>query len=258
MSCSYSSGVMKALVEKYKFTEPDIVVAASGSAGVLTYYVSKQYGPMVNIWCDYLADKRFINFLRFWRIIDIDYLVDTVLGEKEKLDEQTVKKSKIRLFVPAMNVKNAEITYFSNNSDLLKVLKATKAVPVAYNMAVKIGDGFFCDSGVTSSSSYNIKKALDLGAKKLIIIDNHNHGDSRVFKIWLHTRNEIFKRKYKQQMNETEEFEIQEDVEYVILKAGCKNGFLKNDLSFLKNTIKKGYDEAIKSKKLREIVSSSL
>ena len=138
MSCSYSSGIMKALVEKYNFKSPEFVIAASGSSGVLTYYVSKQYGPMVNIWCDYLVGRRFINSLRFWKIIDIDYLVDTVFGDKEKLDEKVVRKSKIKLFIPTINVNTGEVEYFSNKDDLLEVLRASKAIPLAFNKYVKI------------------------------------------------------------------------------------------------------------------------
>lgn len=248
---------MKALVHKYNFLNPDFVIASSGSSGVLTYYVFKQYSPMVNIWCDYLADKKFINFLRFWKIIDIDYLVDTVFGDKEKLDEQAIKSSKIKLFIPALNADNAEVKFFSNNSEILKVLKASKAMPIAYNRTVKINNNHFCDSEISSSINCNIKKALESGAKKLIIINNSNIRSSSTLKIWQFLKNKSFNKRYKELLNEINKIEIPENIEHVVLNAGFEHNLLNNDPSFLKDAINKGYNDALKSKELRKLISSS-
>ena len=43
MSCAYSVGVILGLIDKYKLTDPDIVIGASGSSGFLAYLVTKQY-----------------------------------------------------------------------------------------------------------------------------------------------------------------------------------------------------------------------
>src|SRR3989344_2005493 len=205
MSCSYSSGVMKALVEKYKFTNPDIVVAASGSSGVLTYYVSKQYKPMVNIWCDYLTNKKFINPLRFWKIINVDYLIDAVLGNKEKLDESVVKYSKTKLFIPAINIKTGEVKYFSNKDNILEALRASKAMPLAYNKYVKIKNEKYCNTSKSKINEFNLPKV----------------------------------------------------VECLFLKYNKDYGTFRNTKEFLKVSIDKGYKDAVNSKELKNIISSS-
>jgi hypothetical protein len=49
MACSYGAGAMTALIEKFNVTNPDIVIARSGSAGTGSYFVSKQYNSIKNI-----------------------------------------------------------------------------------------------------------------------------------------------------------------------------------------------------------------
>ena len=257
MSCSYSSGVMKALVEKYKFTNPDIVVAASGSSGVLTYYVSKQYKPMVNIWCDYLTNKKFINPLRFWKIINVDYLIDAVLGNKEKLDESVVKYSKTKLFIPAINIKTGEVKYFSNKDNILEALRASKAMPLAYNKYVKIKNEKYCDSSISSSIEMNILKAIELGAKKVIAIDTRNLNKTLLYNLWLYSRNSLFKKNYNTSKSKINEFNLPKGTECLFLKYNKNYGTFRNTKEFLKVSIDKGYKDAVNSKELKNIISSS-
>jgi len=71
MSCSYGAGSLLALVEKYNFKTPDIVIAGSGNAGTLSYFVTGQYASIKNIWSNLLSTKKFINPLKISRVIDI-------------------------------------------------------------------------------------------------------------------------------------------------------------------------------------------
>ena len=85
MTCAYSAGATVGLVDKYNFKNPDIAIGSSGGAGTLAYYVAGQYDAIRNIWTNLLATRKFINSLRFWKIIDIDYVIDVVFTKQEPL-----------------------------------------------------------------------------------------------------------------------------------------------------------------------------
>lgn len=82
MKSSFGVGVILALAEKYNITEPFLLICGSGSAGTGSYYISKQYKSIRNIWTNLVSSKNFINCKRFWKIIDIDYLIDVIFKKK--------------------------------------------------------------------------------------------------------------------------------------------------------------------------------
>src|ERR1051326_2618384 len=94
MKCAYSVGVILALVEKYHLVKPDMVIGASGSTGTLAYFVAGQYQSIRNIWENLLSNKNFISYLRVRRIMDIDYLIDTVFKKQDILDVNKIKQSR--------------------------------------------------------------------------------------------------------------------------------------------------------------------
>src|SRR5258708_2202284 len=93
MSCAYSVGVTLGLINKYKLTQPDIMIGSSGSTGILAYFVAGQYEAGRNIWENLLSTRKFISFFRLWRIMDIDYVIDEVFKKQEQLDVESIKKS---------------------------------------------------------------------------------------------------------------------------------------------------------------------
>lgn len=117
MSCSYGAGAIIALVEKYNFTNPDILIARSGSAGTGSYFVSKQYDSIKNIWQNLLYTRKFVNPLRMTKILDIDYLVDDIFGKQDVLDTESVYNSEISFLIPATNFVDGSVTYFSNKEE---------------------------------------------------------------------------------------------------------------------------------------------
>lgn len=40
------------------------------------YYLTDQLSEMKNIWTDHLANRDFINLIRLWKIMSIDYAID--------------------------------------------------------------------------------------------------------------------------------------------------------------------------------------
>lgn len=140
MSCSYSVGVILGLIDKYKLTDPDIIIGASGSSGILAYFVAKQYEAGRNIWENLLSTKKFISFSRWGKIMDIDYVIDEIFKKQEPLDIDAIKKSKIKLLIATTNLTTGDTEYFSNKDDIFEALRASKAIVFFYGKKVQIGE----------------------------------------------------------------------------------------------------------------------
>lgn len=260
MSCSYGVGALLALVEKYDFTNPDIVIAGSGNAGTLAYFVSRQYGSIRNIRSNLLSTKKFIDPWRVSKVIDIDYLIDEVFKKQDILDEGKIYNSKTLFLIPATNIETGEIEYFSNKNkdDIFEVMRATKAMSVLFNKKVRINGKMYCDSYVSISTKLNALKAIELGANKLIIIDNNlpNRLNEFIFSIWLKSRNGRFRKNYRDYLDKIESGKFPSDIEILVLKPEKKLDIatLNNDQRMLEKTIRQGFDEACDNIALRKFL----
>ena len=132
MSCAYSVGVILGLVDKYKLTDPDIVIGASGSSGIVAYFVARQYEEGRNIWENLLSTKKFISFARPLKIIDVDYVIDEIFKKQEPLNIEAIRQSKTKLLIAATNITKGDTEYFSNQNDIFEVLRASNAILFFY------------------------------------------------------------------------------------------------------------------------------
>ncbi|MGM5484155.1 MAG: patatin-like phospholipase family protein [Nanobdellota archaeon] len=253
----YGAGALLALKEKYK-VKPDILICGSGSAGNGAYYLSGQYNSILEVWKRFVPSKKFINFKRFWKIVDVNYLIDSVFKKHYPLDVKKVIKSKIRFFIPALNKKTGSINYFENKKgiDLFECLRATKALPIIYkiNPNIKIGDSYYCDSPISSNGESHIKKAAELGAKKILIINNFSYRQNRlydkIFYLWLNFQK--LKRRYLKTQKQIENYDTPNSIHIFRLypKSNLKINLIKNNYKKINKTIKLGYNDTINNKNL--------
>jgi predicted patatin/cPLA2 family phospholipase len=264
MRCSYSAGVLAALAKKYNFTQPDIAIGGSGSAGNLAYYLSGQYDYLKRIWTSQLSSPKFINFLRIWKVMDIDYLINEILKEKFKLNVDKVRAAKTQMLIPATEAETGKVEYFYDSDpkvDLFEVLRATKAMPIAYNRKVKIGDKFYFDSPISSAVTFNILKAIEMGAKKILVIDTGNLLISTriLLKLWVGGRSKNFRKNYKNFILLRNRFNIPEQIELFHLapkKKGLGGTVLTKNPKFVKRSFKRGYLDTVKNRKLGQFLAS--
>lgn len=261
-ACSYGAGAMLALIEKYKFTEPDIIIGGSGSVGACSYYVAKQYAQFKNIWLNLICTKKFINHKRLWKIIDIDYVIDTIFKKQDPLDAYKVYSSKINYLIPATNHDTGNIEYFSNRKkdDIFEAMRASMALPIVYNKVVKINNKNYCDTYNSSCIQLNMLKAISLGAKKLIVIDNEvlNHLDEFGFDAWIKLQTEDFQKNYSKNLKRRIKIKIPKNIKAVFLKPKkeLKIGALNNDKVILRKTFNQGYSETLNNKDLKKFLMS--
>jgi predicted patatin/cPLA2 family phospholipase len=176
---AYTAGAVIAL-HTLGVPEPDIIIASSGSSGTAAYFVARQYSSLRRIWCELLSTKKFGNPLRFWKLMDVDYLIDCVIKIQEPLDVEIVYQSPVRLYVPLTDMETGEIRYFENDGseDFFELLRAAKSAP--FFSGIFSDKGYICkgkkylDSRISSRPARNIEKAVALGAKKIVVLDNYH------------------------------------------------------------------------------------
>ncbi|MBU2575921.1 patatin-like phospholipase family protein [Patescibacteria group bacterium] len=263
MSCSYSAGAINALANYCRFFDPDIVIGGSGSTGILTYYVSGQYWAITKIWGEYLSTKKFINKWRFWKLIDVDYLIDEIFGKHVRLNARAVMRSHIDLFIAATNYKTGELKYFSNKTmkdeeDIFDILRASKAMPIAFNKKIKIHGEKFCDSYLSSYPNAHIQKAIELGANNIILIDSRLGGgrNEAIFKVWLAAQSRAFKKNYNEQMREILDYKIPNNVNIITIKrsSAFKVGTFDSKKEDLAKVIQMGHDDVVNSKEIKTML----
>ncbi len=113
MRCSYTWGFLVGLGTKFPNFKPDIMIATSGWAGSAMYYLTDQLSEMKNIWTDHLANRGFINPLRLWKIMNIEYAIHEVLRRKEPLHVEKLVGSNVQWYITARAIRNMKANYFS-------------------------------------------------------------------------------------------------------------------------------------------------
>lgn len=259
MRCAYSAGAMYALATELNFKSPDILIVGSGSAGTGSFYTSKQYESIKSIWTERLSTRKFINFFRFWKIIDIDYLIDIVFKKLEPLDTKAEKESEIQYLISTTNTETGEVEYFSNkdNVDVFELMRASKSIPVFFNKKVKINGKLHNDGPFSSSAYIKIEKAKELGADKIIVINNIS--DSKFFKLWeklyFYLKNKTFKKNFNVYKNlELINYKDDENIIIIEPKNKLKTGILSNKKTCLLKTFNQGFEDTIGNEKLKRQV----
>lgn len=255
MTCSYSAGYLRALAEEYGLTNPDILISGSGSAGSAAYFVAGQYKEMTDVWVDYISSKKLLNRWRFWRVINIDYLVDVVMKKSAPLNADAVESSKIQYFIPALNYKTGKVRYFTNNDhqDIFEILRATKAMPILYRKRVQLDGKLYCDSRISSSAEDNIAKAIESGATHIIVISNNNPSIATkvIYRLWLILRGPKFNKNYAAQEERDESCNLDHVEILRIRPENLKIRGLNNNKKLLQETVVRGQEDCKNDEQLR-------
>jgi len=266
MRCVYGVGVLTALVEEYGFTEPDIIVAASGSVANAAYYLAGQYRSVILAWLAILGGTRFISYKRK-KIMDIDYLVDDVFKKQNPFDFKALARSKTKFFLATTRVIDGKTVYMKlpKTKAIYERMRAAKAVPVIYGKEVRIGKTNYIDGDFGASTADLVEKAAKEGAAKIIVVENHpglEESKTRRFVLkGLYYQEKFLRKKGLQnamlrEMRKTET-KSTAGVETALL-APSKPLPLKS-LTRKKITLREGfnlgYADAVRSKELRTLLS---
>lgn len=256
MRCSYSAGALTALVKEYQFSEPDIIIGTSGSAGNVLYYLTGQLDSIERIWTIWLANKKFISLLRLFKIMSIDYLIDDILKKEELMNVEKLRATNIKYFIPLCNTENGEIRYFTNeDQNEFEVLRAAKAIPAIAKNKVKIGNSNYCDGTVGTNLELDISKAIQEGATSIIaIMNSQNSRYDSIFK-WLYARVSLNSRLRKVFLNnKAVKINRLKGIKIIYIKAGLLSvGLLTINKEKLMQAFSSGYEDVKNNMELQEL-----
>lgn len=224
---AYTAGLIYA-ADKYKFKKPDMIITASGGAGASCYYLAEQADDIKYIWLKCITLRDFKNIWRFWKIADIDFLVDQVFKKIKPLNIEKITSSKTILYIAVNDYKTGEIKFFTNrdNENMWEIIRATKSAPVFSGLKqnlVKIRNNYYGDSRVTSHSELLIQKSIQQGAQKIIVFDNYHKWSSFLsgdlsFRIWLLFKNRKFRQKQLEYLEFMNNYQSPRERKIIIIK----------------------------------------
>jgi predicted patatin/cPLA2 family phospholipase len=129
----------------------DEVYATSAGAMNASYFLSDQPELGISVYFDSCTTRSFLNPLRVWKVIDVDYLFEQVVAKDKPLDVDRILTSRTKLFVAVIDKRTGAgkvIDTKATRTPLLSVLKAATALPVLYNRTVEIEGQPFLDGGL--------------------------------------------------------------------------------------------------------------
>ncbi len=171
MRGAHSCGALMALVQA-GIKDFDVIVATSAGACSVGFFVSRQFDLLPVVWTKYLHDGRFINLKKLptsRSVMDLDYLIDDVFGRLEPLDVEAIRKSRTRFFMAATDCETGQPFFFNNREHpILKAMKASAALPIAYRHPVVVEGRAYVDGGV--AAPIPIEKALEEGCNEITVL----------------------------------------------------------------------------------------
>jgi len=143
------------------------------SAGVMnaSYFLSGQGDMGITIYFDDLTTGRFINPFRFWKIVDVDYLINEVVRVTKPLDVQRVLRSPTRFYATVMDKTTGEASLIDakqSPTPLLTIIKAALAIPMLYNRTVEIEGKSGMDGGLRIP--FPLQEAIDNGCTDILLL----------------------------------------------------------------------------------------
>lgn len=143
------------------------------SAGVMnaSYFLSNQCALGISIYYDNLTKKEFLNPKRFWKILDVDYVMDHVVTKEKPLRFERILESPTRFHAAMMDAKTgAPILIDTNETDepYLRVIKAAISIPVLYNRTTEVEGRHCMDGGLVIP--FPVEQAIAHGCTDILIL----------------------------------------------------------------------------------------
>lgn len=185
MRSVHGAGFLYALRNELHLQEPDMMIGSSGDAGNVLYYCADQCEEMKRVWIELLTTTKFISLKRFWRIMDVDYLVDECFAKLEPLNLARVASSRIQWLVPLTDYDTGITRYIGakDNLNALEVLRAAKAIPLFYRRRISLAPSRYIDGELGPTLEDHVRFAIAQGADRLVVM-RHNSLWSRLSKLY--------------------------------------------------------------------------
>jgi predicted patatin/cPLA2 family phospholipase len=177
----YSMSALATLEELGLRDSFSFVIGSSAGAINGAYFLAGQAREGVGIYVDDLSNRHFISPLRFWKIVDVDYMVDVALKQRHPLDIDAMLAAPAPLYTVLTDAETAQAAVVSNRDpeiDIYEAFRATGALPVLYNRRVLVGDRRYIDGGI--AEQVPLAEAIRRGASEALVILTRGAGHRRV------------------------------------------------------------------------------
>lgn len=159
----------------------DSVHGSSAGACAGAYLVSGQAKFGKDIFLKHLTAPAVINKLRLLTspsIVDVDYIVDTVMKSLSPLDVYKISKSELPLSISTTLVESGQACVFRIFSDpqaIFDILRATLRIPGIAEPGILLNGRRHLDGGI--SAPIPIASALEAGATHILVFSSQRHVD---------------------------------------------------------------------------------
>jgi predicted patatin/cPLA2 family phospholipase len=130
-----------------------------------------------SVYYEELAGSRFINFFRFWQIVDIDFLIK-VMKYKKPIKVNKVIESPTRLYSRVINKTKQQKEYLEihdvGHDQYYNLLRASVSVPIFHPGNTRIGNCEYDDPGLGRHNCLeHDKNIMSTKATDILMIYNH-------------------------------------------------------------------------------------
>ncbi|HEX4959886.1 MAG TPA: patatin-like phospholipase family protein [Thermoanaerobaculia bacterium] len=149
----------------------DDVYGTSAGAINAAYYLAGQGSFGITIYYQDLEGFKFVNRLRLTKMADIDFLYDEVIPKRKPLDVERVLASRSRFFITLTGVDTGTgflVQAQEASTPLIRILKGSAALPLAYNRPVEVEGRPCLDGGVANGIA--IHEALEHGCTDVLVL----------------------------------------------------------------------------------------
>ena len=167
----YSLAVLAAFEEMGWTRCFDHVAGASAGAMNGAHFITAQAHYGVETYIDYLSNRKFIDFFRLRKLVDVDYLIDELARHARPLNLSALLEATTELHIALADAEDASVHYVTNRSqdvDLWEVFRATAALPILYNRFVKVNDRLYVDGSL--SDGLPLPRLLALGCRYIVVV----------------------------------------------------------------------------------------
>jgi predicted patatin/cPLA2 family phospholipase len=142
-----------------------------------SYFVSGQAKECASIYYEELTGNRFINWFRFWRIVEIDYLL-RVIDKIRPLNIAKILASKTKLFSILINASLGEKTEYieAHNCSVESysaLMRDSTLLPYATKGMVKINRYYYHDILHNQSLVEFLQHVIDSDATDILVLYNY-------------------------------------------------------------------------------------
>lgn len=182
MKGTFAGGALAVMSTIYPARHFDVVVGVSSGSCSAAYYVthntkdtSKIFNNL-NVWRHELSGKKLIDFLNPLKgktFLNQEYLIDFLFGEKYPLPiENLDNKKSVPFYIVVSNIKTMLPEYIRVTSkNVLSILKAATAVPIATRGQYTFGDKVYSDGALLDPIP--IEPVLKAGYKDITVVLNN-------------------------------------------------------------------------------------